>query len=78
MTVQTSYVGLWEVGGIKIERTRARNICFRWDTEIGEKSDFFGKMLRTRKFSTEPTESLRTQDSENIVGLGDRASVSKL
>ena len=25
-----------------------------------------------------PTESLGTQDSENIVGFGDRASVSKL
>ena len=25
-----------------------------------------------------PTESLRTQDSENVVGLGDQASVSKL
>ena len=25
-----------------------------------------------------PTGSLRTQDSENVVGLGDRASVSKL
>ena len=25
-----------------------------------------------------PTESLRTQDSENVVGLGDRDSVSKL
>ena len=24
-----------------------------------------------------PTESLHTQDSENIIGLGDRASVSK-
>ena len=25
-----------------------------------------------------PTDSLRTQDSENVVALGDRASVSKL
>ena len=32
-------------------------------------------MLRTQNFSTE---SLRTQDSENVVGLGDRASDSKL
>ena len=47
-------------------------------------SDFLGKTLRTQKFSTGtflgllPTESLHTQDSENVVGLGDQASVWKL
>ena len=39
---------------------------------------------RQKKFQQEffsglvPTQSLRIQDSENIVGLGDQASVSKL
>ena len=36
-------LAMWEVGGIKIERTRARNIFIKW------KSEFFGKSLRTRK-----------------------------
>ena len=49
-----------------------------------QKGEFFGEALQTRKFSTlnflgpVPTQSSCTQDSENIVGLGDRASVSKL
>ena len=34
-----------------------------------QRENFWGPVL---------TEFLRTQDSENIVGLGDRASVSKL
>ena len=81
MTVQTSK---WEVGGIKIERTQARNIFLCVCTEIGEKVDLFVKCSVPGNFQQEnfgglvPTESLRTQDSENIVSLGDRASVSKL
>ena len=55
---------MWEVGGIKIERTRARNICFRRDTEIGEKVIFWVK--RENFSGPVPTESLRTQDSENV------------
>ena len=52
-------------------------------TEMREKGFFFlGKTLRTRKFSKGKffgaTESLRTQDSENVVGLNDRATLSKL
>ena len=43
------------------------------------KSDFLGKTLRTRKFSTGKFfwAGTRTHDSENIVGLGDQASVKK-
>ena len=52
--------------------------------EIGAKVIFFVKCslpknLRREKFlGLALSESLRTQDSENIVGLGDQASVSKL
>ena len=48
--------------------------------EISEKWNFFVKRSVPENFQREnfsgpvPTESLRTQDSENIVGLGDRAS----
>ena len=59
---------------IWIERTRARNIFFRRDTEIGEKVIFWVK--RENFSGPVPTESLRTQDSENIVGFGDRAFVN--
>ena len=45
MTVQTSYVGLWEVGGIKIERTRARNFFFLSEHENWQKSEYFGKFF---------------------------------
>ena len=71
---------MWEVGGIKIERTRARNIFLCLCTEIGVKvffsvpKNFEGGIF----LGPVPTESLRTQDSENIVGFGDRTSVSKL
>ena len=77
-------LAIWEVGDIKIERTRARNIPFMSAHGNCRKNYLFGKTLRTRKFLTGKflgpvlTESLRAQDSENIVGLGDRASVSKL
>ena len=52
--------------------------------EISEKWNFFVKCSVPENFQREnfsgllPTESLRTQDSENVVGLGDRASVLKL
>ena len=47
----------------------------------GQKSDFLVKRSVPKNFQVEifsgpaPTESLRTQDSENVVGLGDRPSV---
>ena len=75
---------MWKVSGNKIERTRARYIVLAPGHVNSRKSDFLGKMLRTRKFSTGkflgllPRESLRTQDSENVDGLGDQAMVSKL
>ena len=75
---------MWKVGGTKIERTRARYIFLPLGHVNSQKKDFLGKTLHTRKFSTGKflglvtTESLHTQDSENVVGLGDRASVSKL
>ena len=52
--------------------------------EISEKWNFFVKHSVPENFQREifsgpvPTESLRTQDPENIVGLGDPASVPKL
>ena len=51
---------------------------------IRRKSDTFEKHSVPEDFQQEqflglvPTESLRTQNSENIVSLGDGASVSKL
>ena len=53
-------------------------------TEIHKKVIFWVKRSIPENFQREnfsgqvPTESLRTQDSENIVSLGERASVSKL
>ena len=52
--------------------------------EISEKWNFFVKRSVAENFGPEnfsgqvPQESLRTQDSENVDGLGDRALVSKL
>ena len=52
--------------------------------EISEKRIFFVNRSVPENFQREnflgqvPTESLCTQDSENIVSLGDRASVLKL
>ena len=52
--------------------------------EISEKWNFFVNRSVPENFQREnfsglvPTESLRTQDSENVVVLGDRACVSKL
>ena len=53
-------------------------------TEISEKVIFVVKLSVPQNFQLEifsgpvPTESLRTQDSENVFGLGERASVLKL
>ena len=75
---------MWKVSGTKIERTRARYIFFRRDTEIREKVIFWVKRSVPKNFQQEnysgpvPTESWCTQDWENIVSLGDRASLSKL
>ena len=73
----------WRIGGTKIERTRARYIVLPSGHINLRKIDFWGETLRTRKFSTgkffgaATQASLRNQDSENIVILGDQASVSK-
>ena len=69
---------MWKVGGTKIERTRTRYIFLPPGHGNSQKSDFLGKTLCTRKFSKVPMESLCTEDSENVVGLGDQAFVSKL
>ena len=53
-------------------------------TEIREKMIFWVKRSVPENFQQDnfsgllPTETLRTQDSENVVSLGDRASVSQL
>ena len=53
-------------------------------TEIGEKVNFLVKRSVPENFQREhfsgtvATECLRTQDLENIIGLGDQASVLKL
>ena len=44
---------MWEVGGIKIERTRARNIFFRRDTEIREKVNSLVKRSVPKNFQGE-------------------------
>ena len=75
---------MWKVGGIKIEGTRARYFFLGTEKEISETWNFLVNRSVTENFQRDffsgrvPTESLRTQDSENIIGLGDRASVSKL
>ena len=75
---------MWKVGDTKIERTRARYIFLGLCTEICKKVIFWGKRSVPENFQGEnflgllTTESLRPQDSENKVGLGDRASVSNL
>ena len=47
--------------------------CFFW-VKHSVPENFQQKILS----GLQPKEPLRTQDSENVVGLGDRASVSKL
>ena len=75
----------WKLWGTKIERTRTRYILFSVCAQKFAKKWFFWvkryvpKNFRQENFSgLLPTESLRTQDSENVISLGDRASVSKL
>ena len=74
---------MWEVGGIKIERTLARTF-FMFVHGKWQKVNFLVKSSVPKSFQRENfsglvlTESFRTQDSENIVGVDDRASVSKL
>ena len=69
---------------LKLAGTRAGNIFSRRDMENGEKVNFLVRRSVPENFQREvfsgpvPTESLRTQDPENIVGLGDPASVPKL
>ena len=72
---------MWKVGGTKIERTGACYIFLCVCTGIREKVIFWVKRSVPGNFQPKkisglpPPESLRTQDSENIVCLGDRASV---
>ena len=66
---------MWKVGGIKIERTPLQYFFPHPDTDIGEKVIFLVKRTVTKNFQRRnfsglvPTESLRTQDSENVFGL---------
>ena len=61
------------------KRTRARYIFLVWVHGNSQKVIFWVKRSVPETFQWKNfTESLRTQDSENVVGLGDRASVSKL
>ena len=75
---------MWKVGGTKIERTGACYIFLCVCTGIREKVIFWvkrsvpGNFQQKKNSGLPPPESLRTQDSENVVCLGDRPSVSKL
>ena len=75
---------MWKVGCTKIERTRARYIFLVCVHGNSRKVIFWVKRSIPENFQREffleliPTESLRTQDSENVDGLGDRALVSNL
>ena len=75
---------MWEVVSIKIEHNEPATFLFFLCTEIGEKVSFGQNTLYPKNFQREnfsglvSTESLCTQDSENVFGLGDRASVLKL
>ena len=74
---------MWEVVGIKIERNEPATFLLCLCTETSEKVIFGQNTPYPKNFQREnfsglvSTESLRTQDSENIFGLGDRASVLK-
>ena len=65
-------LAMWEVGDIKIERTRARNIFYVCTRKLAKKWFFLVKRSVPKNFQWEnfsgqvPTESLRTQDSENV------------
>ena len=74
---------MWEVCGIKIERTRACYLFLCMCKKTLEKVIFLVKHSVPPKFSTvkfsgaSTTESLRTQDSKDIICLGDKASIWK-
>ena len=63
---------MWKVGGIKIESAASRRFFFQSDMKIREKGKFFVNRSVPENFQWEiflgqvPTESLRTQDSENV------------
>ena len=63
---------MWKVVGIKIEPTEARYFFLDTDKKINEKWNFFVNHSVSENFQREnfsgqvPTESLRTQDSENV------------
>ena len=63
---------MWKVGGIKIESAAGRQIKTRAAVEFREKWKFFVNRSVPENFQWEnflgqvPTESLRTQDSENV------------
>ena len=61
---------MWEDGGIKIKHTQGRSI---FKSELCDAAPVSENLLGLL-----PTESLPTQDSKNVFGLGDQASVSKL
>ena len=61
---------MWKVRGTKIEQTRARFILFGLCAEIREK-------CLTGRFFGAATHGI-LMHSENIVGLGDPASVPKM
>ena len=76
---------MWKVVGTKIECTRARYIfLLSVHRNLKKEVIFWVKRSVPENFQQEnfsgllPTESLLTQDSENVIVLGDRASVSKL
>ena len=63
---------MWKVGGIKIESAAGRRFFYQGDMKIREKRKFFVNRSVPENFQWEnflgqvPTESLRTQDSENV------------
>ena len=63
---------MWKVGGIKIESAAGRQKKMRVAMEFREKGKFFVNRSVPENFQWEnflgqvPTESLRTQDSENV------------
>ena len=63
---------MWKVGGIKIESATGRQNVYQSETQNREKWKVFVNRSVTGKFQVEkisgqvPTESFRTQDSENV------------
>ena len=69
-------LALWKVGGLKIKGTQARYF-FGGDGQGNQgKTELFWESLRTQSFQREkfsgqePTESFRTQESENLYQRG--------